>query len=87
MCIIYKTMFENAMLMYSVFMITVYIHVYCFRGPKEDWQCQLGNPLYIKTLLTYLKNVPDVGFELGAEQARFRSSYCARPLYKMNLIC
>ena len=39
-CFSYKIMFKNAMLMYSVFMITVYIHVYVvLEGTREEWQC------------------------------------------------
>ena len=40
--IIYKIMFENVVLMYSVFIITVYMYV-VLEDPREDCQCQLGN--------------------------------------------
>ena len=48
-------MFENATIMYSVFMITVYIHVCCFRGTQGRLKMPTGHPSLNKDVTYLLK--------------------------------
>ena len=52
-------MFENAMLMYSVFMITLYKHVCSFRGPNGRLAMSTGPPSLNKDVTYLLSKLMD----------------------------
>ena len=53
--------------MYSVFMITVYIHVCCFRGPQGRLAMPSGQPSLNKDV-TYLLSAEQAGLSLTWSQ-------------------